>query len=159
MILVTIGTQLPFDRLIKYVDNWAKNSSESNSIVAQVGSSDFKSDNMTILKTIEPELFEKYISQSDIIISHAGMGSILTALRVKKPIIIVPRSAAFCEHRNDHQLATARSFKDSVGVYVATTESELTELLENKDKLISGVLNDSVDYTKLLTNIKRLVLN
>ena len=157
MILVTVGTQIPFDRLIHYVDKWAAESQERSSVVAQVGKSNFHSENISVLTSVEPEQFEEYITKSDFIISHAGMGSILTALRVKKPIIIFPRSAALGEHRNDHQMATARSFENVEGVYVATTEDDLLEILNNKEKLCSGVLNDSMEYKKLLENITNLV--
>jgi len=157
MILVTVGTQIPFDRLIAMVDDWIIQTDYKEKVVAQVGSSEYNSTNMTIFKSVEPKHFEKYINDCNFIISHAGMGSILTALRVKKPIIIIPRKAALGEHRNDHQLATARSFSDVDGVYVANTEEELFTLLDRNTDFISGVLNDSDEYNKLLTNIKVLL--
>ena len=46
------------------------------------------------------------------IVAHAGMGTILTALEIGKPLLVMPRRAALGEHRNDHQLATARRFAD-----------------------------------------------
>ncbi len=64
------------------------------------------------------------------------MGSILTALELEKPIIIFPRRAALGEHRNEHQLATAKKFSGRTeGVYVAFDEAELIELLTNTHKL------------------------
>jgi len=157
MILVTVGTQIPFDRLVRSVDKWAAESLEGDSVVAQVGASQFQSENISVLTSVEPEQFEEYITKSDFIISHAGMGSILTALRVKKPIIIFPRSAALGEHRNDHQMATARSFENVDGVYVAKNEDDLLGILNNKEKLCSGVLIDSMEYKKLLDNLANLI--
>ena len=46
MILVTVGTQIPFDRLVRYVDKWAAESLEGDSVVAQVGASQFQSENI-----------------------------------------------------------------------------------------------------------------
>jgi UDP-N-acetylglucosamine transferase subunit ALG13 len=157
MILVTVGTQIPFDRLIKSVDDWVGDSNSPQKIMAQVGQSDYCSENMTVFKSVEPEKFEQYILGCDFLVSHAGMGSILTALRVKKPIIIVPRKAALGEHRNDHQLATARSFSSVGGVYVANTEEELFSLLNSSDQLLSGILDDSDEYKKLLANLSKLL--
>ncbi|MEP2653796.1 MAG: glycosyltransferase [Paraglaciecola sp.] len=157
MILVTVGTQIHFDRLIKYVEQWVVESNGEEEVVAQVGSSEFQSNNITVLKSLEPEQFEEYIKKCRFIISHAGMGSILTALRVNKPIIIFPRDASLGEHRNDHQLATARSFSNVDGVYVAKTQDELRQVLSNCSELSSGVLNESQEYKKLLDNIKVLV--
>jgi len=157
MILVTVGTQIPFDRLIALVDDWISETGTKQEVVAQVGSSDYSSNNMTVCQSVEPEQFEKYIADCDFIISHAGMGSILTALRVKKPIVIFPRKAALGEHRNDHQLATAKSFANVDGVYVATTKEELFSLLSNSSTLGGGVLNDSDDYKLLLSNIANIL--
>jgi len=157
MIFITVGTQLPFDRLINYVDEWQSQTEEPVDIVAQVGTSDCKPNNMLVHKTIEPELFEKYITECDLLISHAGMGSILTALRLNKPIIIFPRQASLKEHRNDHQLATSKSFSDVSGIYVAFFKEELFGLLNAKQKLESGVLNESVEYKRLKKNIAEII--
>jgi UDP-N-acetylglucosamine transferase subunit ALG13 len=157
MILVTVGTQIPFDRLINYVDEWVSTLKVKPEVVAQIGTSEYHSNDIKVFKTVEPEQFEQYITECDFLVSHAGMGSILTALRVKKPIIIFPRKASFGEHRNDHQLATVKSFTNVEGVYIATTKEELFDLLAKSDELISGVLNDSVEYKKLLKNINTLL--
>ena len=162
MILVTVGTQIPFDRLAESVDEWVESVNQVNQvnqvrqIVAQVGKSKFKSDNMTVFQSVEPEQFEKYIAQCNVLVSHAGMGSILTALRVKKPIIIFPRKASLNEHRNDHQLATSESFANVDGVYVAKSKDELFDLLNRKDELVSGGLNDSDEYIRLINNIEKI---
>ncbi len=156
MILVTVGTQIPFERLITLVDDWVSESGTKQEVVAQVGNSLYSSKKMSVFQTVEPEQFEQYINECDFIISHAGIGSILTALRVKKPIVIFPRQAAFGEHRNDHQLATARSFSNIDGVYVVYNKEELFDLLSNSSKLGGGVLKDSDDYKMLLSNIESL---
>lgn len=157
MILVTVGTQIPFDRLITLVNDWVSESGTKQEVVAQVGSSVYSSKNMTVFQSVEPEQFEQYINDCDFIISHAGMGSILTALRVKKPIVIFPRKAALGEHRNDHQLATARSFSNVDGVYVVNDKEELLTLLNESDELSSGVLNDSDQYKELLSNFSNIL--
>lgn len=157
MILVTVGTQIPFERLVGLVDDWVNESGTKREVIAQIGSSDYSSNNMTVFQSVEPEQFEKYINDCDFIISHAGMGSILTALRVKKPIVIFPRKAALGEHRNDHQLATARSFSNVDGVYVAHNKEELFDLLSNSSALGGGVLKDSDDYKQLLSNVTSIL--
>jgi UDP-N-acetylglucosamine transferase subunit ALG13 len=157
MILVTVGTQIPFDRLITLVDDWVSKSGTKQDVVAQIGSSEYTSKNMTIFQSVEPEQFEKYISDCDFIISHAGMGSILTALRVKKPIVIFPRKAALGEHRNDHQSATVISFANTDGVYVVHDKEELFDLLSNSSSLGGGVLKDSDNYKLLLSNMTKLL--
>ena len=55
------------------------------------------------------------------------------AMRQHKPIIIFPRIAAWGEHRNEHQLATAQKMKELGYVYVATDAKELKELLTTRN--------------------------
>ena len=156
---MTVGTQINFDRLISLVDDWLCLSGCKQEVVAQVCESNFTSINMKVLKYVEPVEFERYINKCEFIISHAGMGSILTALRVKKPIIIFPRRADFGEHRNDHQLATASSFANVPGIYVVNNKDELFDLLSDSDGLGFGELKDSDDYKKLLAKINYILEN
>ena len=67
---------------------------------------------------------------ADAIVAHAGMGTILTALELGKPLLVVPRRASLGEHRNEHQLATARRFADTGRLLVAFDESELAQRLD-----------------------------
>ena len=61
------------------------------------------------------------------IVAHAGMGTIISAMQHQKPIIIFPRIAALGEHRNEHQMATAKKMKELGYVHVAFNEKELKE--------------------------------
>ena len=80
-----------------------------------------------------PDEFNELFRKARLIVSHAGMGTILSALQQHKPIVIFPRIAALGEHRNEHQLATAKKFKELGSVYVAMNEEELKTLLRRKD--------------------------
>jgi UDP-N-acetylglucosamine transferase subunit ALG13 len=135
MILLTIGTQLPFDRLVKALDEMAPK--VPHEIFAQIGISTYKPRNMQWAVTLGPEQFETRFREAAIIVSHAGIGTILSAQKHRKPIVVVPRLARFGEHRNDHQLATANQIKDKKGVYVAT-EFEALEVLLNRTDLESA---------------------
>lgn len=132
MIFVTVGTQLAFDRMVGAVDGWA--AVTGNEVFAQVGPTDKKFDHIQQSAFLEPMDFDHYFSAASLVIAHAGMGSILTALSYGKPIIIMPRKASLNEHRNEHQLATARRFATYNGVSVAWDENELTTLLHRIDK-------------------------
>lgn len=127
MIFVTIGTQLPFDRLIRIVDEMAPELNEE--IVAQVHHCGFTPKHIKTIDFLAPDEFNRLFSQARLIVAHAGMGTILSALQQNKPIIVFPRIAAMGEHRNEHQLATARKFKTMGSVHVAMDEQELKPLL------------------------------
>ena len=127
MIFVTIGTQIPFDRLIEMLDRIAPELHED--IYAQILKGKYKPKHIKTFDFISPDEFEKVFAQARIVVAHAGIGSIVTSLRRSKPLIILPRLASLGEHRNDHQNATAQMIKKNKYAYVATNEKELRELL------------------------------
>jgi len=158
MILVTVGTQLPFDRLIGYINEWCSLEKSPPQLTVQVGDSNINSEYFECVKSIEPRDFSSIVTKCDFIVSHAGMGSILTALKYSKPVVILPRSAKLGEHRNDHQFHTARSFKNTPGVYVVESKEELFDILTRKDELVAGSLEPSGEYESLLSHIHNVIL-
>jgi UDP-N-acetylglucosamine transferase subunit ALG13 len=131
VILLTIGTQLPFDRLVRAMDDLAATLSEE--IFAQIGHASYTPVHMQWAPTLRPDEFEAKFTSASVIVSHAGIGTILTAQKYRKPLVLVPRLAQYGEHRNDHQLATANQVKDKVGVYIASDVNELPALLGRND--------------------------
>ncbi|WFL75976.1 glycosyltransferase [Altererythrobacter arenosus] len=123
MILVTVGTQLGFDRLIRAMD--AIQPGIGIEFVAQIGRGRFIPRRMDWAKTYSPADFEALTRRAALIVSHAGIGSVLAARRLGKPIVLLPRRATLREHRSDHQLATARQLADRKGIFVAIDEREL----------------------------------
>lgn len=108
MIFVTVGTQLPFDRLVSVVDEWA--GAHGISGFAQIGPGKYLPRHMAFDRFIGPDSFEERVRSARCIISHAGMGSIISALSHAKPAIMMARRFELGEHRNDHQRATAAKF-------------------------------------------------
>lgn len=131
MIFATIGTQAPFDRFVKILDELCKNIDEE--IVCQTIQTNYQAQNIKTVDFLPPDEFDQYFKKARLIIAHAGMGTIISALRQKKPIIIVPRLASLKEHRNDHQMATAMRMHELGYVYVAYDKTQLEELINQKD--------------------------
>lgn len=131
MIFATTGTQLPFDRFIRILDEVAPQLDEE--IVAQVCHGTFQPRHIRTVEFLPPDEFDKLFSQARLIVSHAGMGTILSALQQRKPIIIFPRNASLGEHRNDHQLATVNKMRELRALYIATDGDELKSLLLRQD--------------------------
>jgi UDP-N-acetylglucosamine transferase subunit ALG13 len=127
MIFVTVGTQLPFPRLINALDNLAGLLEEN--IIAQTGSYSGATRNVEKFNTLDPAKFEQYFIAARVIVAHAGIGSILSAKRYGKPLVLFPRRVALGEHRNDHQLGTARQMETVAGVYVSWKIDDLGPLL------------------------------
>lgn len=111
MIFVTIGTQAPFNRLIRAMEEIAAEIRDEE-VVAQAFGVDFSVRNMRVVEFMSPDEYDQIFNKSRLVISHAGMGTIISALKDRKHIIIVPRIAALGEHRNEHQLATARKIAE-----------------------------------------------
>ncbi len=65
-------------------------------------------------------------------------------MTLKKPLVIFPRQAALKEHRNDHQIATARQFSKRTGIYLASEEEDLLPLLDELTKNPPAKLNEAV---------------
>jgi UDP-N-acetylglucosamine transferase subunit ALG13 len=130
MIFVTVGTQGQFDRLIRKVDEWAGARGRAD-IFAQTGPSDYHAEHMRTERFIEPTEFRRRVESASLVIAHAGMGSIITALELGKQIIVMPRRANLGEHRNDHQLATAKRFAEQGRILVAFSEQELVDKLDH----------------------------
>lgn len=152
-VFVTIGTQEPFDRLIRLVDNWAMS---QNNIVffAQIGDSNFVPNHIDYNYFLEKREFDKILKNSDLIVAHAGIGSIITALRNGKPILTLPRRAKFKEHRNDHQIATTKALSKLGYIYPIYTEKEIINALDNfnrikvKKKIGEFASQELIDYLK-----------
>jgi UDP-N-acetylglucosamine transferase subunit ALG13 len=129
MIFVTVGTQGQFDRLIRTVDEWAGMRGR-NDVFAQTGPSDYRSEYIRTERFIDPAEFRKRVESASLVIAHAGMGSIISALELGKQIIVMPRRASLGEHRNDHQVATAKRFAEQGRITVALNEKELVDRLD-----------------------------
>ena len=139
-IFVTVGTDQHFDRMVKIIDQWAAYNPE-HEIFAQIGETDYKPSHLEYSKFLKPNEFVEHVKSASLIIAHAGMGTILTALKHQKPILVMPKLARLGEHRNEHQTATAKYLSEQGKVNVAFDEDALVAALDHL-KGITG--NNSV---------------
>ncbi|HYN52526.1 MAG TPA: glycosyltransferase [Thermoleophilaceae bacterium] len=132
MIFVTIGSMFPFDRLIRAMDAWAEaqgpahgSGRDGPEILAQIGRGGYEPKHMRWVRLLGRDDYTSVVTQADLVVAHAGMGSVITAGEHGKPIVVLPRRAAQGEHTNDHQVDTAGWLRTRPGVYVADAEQEL----------------------------------
>jgi UDP-N-acetylglucosamine transferase subunit ALG13 len=130
LIFVTVGTQLPFERLVQAMDAWAGNH-PGEEIVMQTGETTYQPRHCIFKPYTRPDEWEDCFSRAALVVSHAGMGTILKSLDRGKPLILMPRLAALGEHRNDHQVATAARFDGFSNIYIVNEASELVTALDN----------------------------
>jgi UDP-N-acetylglucosamine transferase subunit ALG13 len=134
MIFVTVGMQMPFDRLVRTIDEWTGRRGRED-VFAQIGDTDFVPAHLDHTAFMDPQEFRERLASCSVVVSHAGMGTILTTLQFARPVIIMPRRGALRETRNDHQVETARSLLETKGISVAWNEDELADVLDRVGQL------------------------
>ena len=157
MILVTLGTQdKSFKRLLEAIDKQVELGNIKDKIVVQAGCTKYESKNMEIFDLIPMEKFDDLIKSCDLLITHGGVGSIITGLKNNKTVIAAARLEKYKEHTNDHQLQIIENFSNDGYILGLDNFDELDKVLEkaktfkpkkyvsNTDKMIK-IIEDFID--------------
>ncbi|WP_081668223.1 PssE/Cps14G family polysaccharide biosynthesis glycosyltransferase [Butyrivibrio sp. MC2013] len=153
MVFVTLGSQkFQFNRLLKAVDDLVASGVIKDEVFAQVGESDYKPLHYKYSKFIERDEFCSLMNRSKIVITHAGTGAIITAVKAGKKVIAVPRLAKYGEYVDDHQLQILRQFDESQhlicacydisklgDIYSHIGNMEFSEYQSNTDRIIDAI--------------------
>lgn len=156
MILVTVGSQLPFDRLVGPVAAWAR-SRGRHDLVFQHGGGRTSLAGFREAASFKVEEMDRLFASADLVVAHVGMGTILSCLELGKPLVALPRSAQLRETRNDHQFATARRFEGRPGIFIAWDESQLDQLLDRASELAAGPRIVSTASPQLIACIRDFI--
>ena len=158
MIFVTVGHQMPFDRLIRAVDEWAA-AHPDEQVFAQIGTTEYVPHHIDWAPTLDPEEFRSKMESAEAIVAHAGMGTILTAFELGTPILVMPRKGDLQETRNDHQIATANRFLEMGRLAVAMDEHELPLALDRVTSLTAGGVISSSASPELIDAVAEFIRN
>ncbi|MBR3163212.1 MAG: hypothetical protein IKF17_03850 [Clostridia bacterium] len=144
MILVLLGTQNnSFYRLLEEIEKNIEAGNINEKVVVQAGFTKYKSDKMQIFDMVSQDELNKLIEEADIIITHGGVGSIMSAVRMGKRVIAVPRLKKYNEHVNDHQLEIIDTFRKQ-GIIIGINDvSELSQALIDVRNLMGTNLKSS----------------
>ena len=156
MIFITVGTDQPFDRMVKIVDSWAADRGRTD-LFAQIGEGGWQPRAIPFSDLLAPPDFKQRFNAARVIVAHAGMGTILSALHHGKPILVMPKLASLGEHRNEHQLATARRMMSLGNVTVAFDEAELREKLDHLDSIIPREKIPPVAAGPLIDGLRKFI--
>lgn len=126
MIFLTVGTQFPFDRLVRAVDDLAGAGAIGEEVFAQVGDSTYKPRHFETVSSLDKHAFDLQLVKASAIISHAGMGTIAMAMDHRKAMLAMPRRRRYGEVVNDHQEGLANKFAACGHILVARDETELS---------------------------------
>ena len=135
MILITLGTQdKDFSRLLKAVDKEIEKGNIKEEVIVQAGYTKYESKNMKIFDLIETKEFEKLIKKCDILITHGGVGSILTGIKNNKKVIAAARLKKYKEHTNDHQKQIIKEFAKRGYILELENFNDLDKVLKDIKK-------------------------
>ena len=114
MIFITLGSQdRAFPRILRAVETQINKGVIKEEVIAQIGSTDFKSDKMKIIKLTKSfDEYMDYIERASLIITHGGVGSILDGITHNKKVIAIPRLKKYGENTNDHQIQIIEKFSE-----------------------------------------------
>ena len=108
MIFVTLGTQaFPFDRLLRGLDGL------DEELVVQAGASSHRPPGAAWYDYLEYPRVVEHVRRARAVVSHAGVGSVMTAVADGKRPLVVPRLHRFGEAVDDHQVPFARRLAEA----------------------------------------------
>lgn len=152
MILVTLGTQdKVFTRLLDAIQEQIDKGNIQDKVVVQAGFTKYKSKDMEIFDLIDRDKFQSLIEECDLLITHGGVGSILTGLKKGKKVIVCPRLAKYKEHINDHQVQIVNNFYQEGYILKYMEGDDLEKLIKEAKKF------SPKKYTSNTENIVNLI--
>lgn len=133
MIYITLGTQAcDFSRCMKMVEELMQKIGLIDRVVAQTGYTLYRPEGIECFDFVSEEKYQQFMSEADVIISHAGTGALFSGIKKGKKVIAVARLAKYREMVNDHQTEIVQKLA-SEGYILDGTNSivDIWDKLEN----------------------------
>ncbi len=159
---VTVGLdRKPFLRLLQLVDLAVERQLLSRETLVQCGHTDFCSRNLTIVKFLPFASMLEAVKKAELVITHAGVGSVLLCLQAGQQPLVVPREGDRGEHVDNHQLEFAEVMEAAGKVMAAYNKKEFFRLLEQASAWCHNLHNvrEPVLEPELARTIKALIGN
>ena len=140
MIFVTVGTAgkgIDFTRLIEEMDRITP--LLGREVLIQRGPADYEPRHARHVRYVPFDEAVRLFREAELVVGHAGAGTVLMALRFRKPMVIVPRRMDAGElDTDDHQMQLAEPLSQMRGVRVvndvARLEATIRELLDSGER-------------------------
>ena len=158
MILVLLGTQNnSFHRLLEKLDELINKGIIDERVLVQAGYTKYESKNMQIFDLIPAEELERYQEKADLIITHGGVGSIISSIKKGKKVIAVPRLHKYQEHINDHQKQIIETFSKKGYIIGLEDVAELENALLKIPEFIPVKYENNKKDTKIIKIIEEFI--
>ncbi len=174
MIFVTLGTQdKSFERLLKAIEDKIKAGKIKDKVIVQAGYTKFKSKYMEVFDLVPIDKFNQYVKTCDVLITHGGVGSILTGITNNKKVIAIPRLSRYKEHTNDHQVQIVCEFARRGYILKVDDLEKIDEVIKeaksfkpkkyesnnsNMKKLITDYIEES-DNVSILNKLSKNIMH
>lgn len=149
MVFVTLGTQKhSFIRIISKV--LKSDILKDKEIIIQYGYTNIDNlkipNNIKVFDFVDENKFNEYVKDSEYVITHAGVGCILSAVKKDKKVITIPRLDKYDEHINNHQLQIARKFEKMGFVLYLKENQNLDSKIKDLDSFKIKKYNEDTKY-------------
>lgn len=106
---------------------------------------------------IKPNVMEEYITMSNIVITHAGVGTIMECINKNKEIIVLPRKEKYGEHVNNHQEEIAyemekKGLLKKVDTYEQLKNNVIEIIKNNEGKNKKNYISNNEKFNDMLIN-------
>lgn len=153
-----VGLMYGFEQLVKEMDEIAGRIEEK--VVMQIGNTSYEPKNARYFRFVSKEEIDELHNSARVVVCHAGVGSVLTALEHGKPVIAVPRRKKYGESFDDHQFEIAKELEKEEKIRVIYDVRELERALMNAPDGFSVKVEPCVRLAKTLRQyIKELTKN
>lgn len=155
-VLVTVGTVMPFDRMVRGVENLIAQGVINQDVAAQIGESTAKFNGMESFTSCPFEELNTRMNNADVVICHGGSGSILGALKAGAHVVAMARLHKFGEHYDDHQKDITKAFADMNLISVAQDENDIARAIDEAKSRPRRTVN--IDPSEYLVAIRNFIL-
>jgi UDP-N-acetylglucosamine transferase subunit ALG13 len=135
-LFVTVGAEKrSFNRLIEIVDQKVSANIFPQDTFIQTGYSSYRPKSCPSCSFLNYHHMDRMIADAEVVISHAGMGTVILCLRHKRIPVLFPRKFCFKEHVDDHQLIFAQAMAKRGLALTALSADELQKTYLNYEEL------------------------
>ena len=142
LIFASVGSVLPFDRLVRAVDEWAA-ANPGHDVFLQIGEGEYEPRHVPWARMMPHDEYGRRLAECSLFVAHVGMGSILQAMEERKQMLLLARHNSLGEHTTDHQLHTAARFNNVAGLRIVDDadqlKAEMSTLIDRPMQQSAGI--------------------
>ena len=158
VIFASVGSMLPFDRLVRAVDEWARDN-PAERVFIQIGEGGYEPRHAPFARIMPMSEYRERLRTCDLFVAHVGMGALLQGLEEGKQMLLMPRLHELGEHTTDHQLHTAARFSGRKNIRIVDDalqlKAEMTHLIAHP--LTTGETISNEASPELIAGVARFL--